>query len=46
VSVVPGSYLKDEHYKLTISEDKLTATIELITVSRFKNDKVVFAVAE
>ena len=46
VNVVPGSYLKDEHYKLTISEDKLTATIELITVSRFKNDKVVFAVTD
>ncbi len=46
VNVVPGSYLKDEHYKLTISEDKQTATIELITVSRFKNDKVVFAVTD
>jgi len=46
VNVVPGSYLKDEHYKLTISEDKLTATIELVTVSRFKNDKVVFAVTD
>ena len=46
VSVVPGSYLKDEHYKLTISEDKQTATVELITVSRFKNDKVVFAVTD
>jgi len=46
VSVVPGSYLKDEHYKLTLSEDKQTATIELITVSRFKNDKVVFAVTD
>jgi len=46
VSVVPGSYLKDEHYKLTLSEDKMTATIELITVSRFKNDKVVFAVTD
>ena len=46
VSVVPGSYIKDEHYKLTISEDKLTATVELITVSRFKNDKVVFAVTD
>ena len=46
VNVVPGSYLKDEHYKLTISEDKMTATIELITVSRFKNDKVVFAVTD
>jgi hypothetical protein len=46
VNVVPGSYLKDEHYKLTLSEDKQTATVELITVSRFKNDKVVFAVTE
>jgi predicted nuclease with TOPRIM domain len=46
VNVVPGSYLKDEHYKLTLSEDKQTATIELITVSRFKNDKVVFAVTD
>ena len=46
VNVVPGSYLKDEHYKLTLSEDKLTATVELITVSRFKNDKVVFAVTD
>ncbi len=46
VNVVPGSYLKDEHYKLTLSEDKQTATVELITVSRFKNDKVVFAITE
>lgn len=46
VNVVPGSYLKDEHYKLTISGDKQTATIELLTPARFKNDKVVFAVAE
>jgi uncharacterized coiled-coil DUF342 family protein len=46
VNVVPGSYVKDEHYKLTISEDKQTATVELINASRFKNDKVVFAVTE
>ncbi|MBI1752882.1 MAG: hypothetical protein HY014_02000 [Acidobacteria bacterium] len=46
VNVVPGSYIKDEHYKLSISEDKLSATVELITVSRFKNDKVVFAVTD
>lgn len=46
VNVVPGSFLKDEHYKLTISEDKQTATVDLITVSRFKNDKVVFAVTD
>ncbi len=46
VNVVPGSYLKDEHYKLSISEDKQTATVELVTVTRFKNDKVVFAVTD
>ena len=46
VNVVPGSYLKDEHYRLTISEDKLSATVELIAVSRFRNDKVVFAVTD
>jgi len=46
INVVPGSYLKDQHYKLTISEDKQTATIDLLTPARFKNDKVVFAVTE
>ena len=46
VNVVPGSYLKDEHYRLTISEDKQSATVELIAVSRFRNDKVVFAVTD
>jgi predicted nuclease with TOPRIM domain len=46
VNVVPGSYVKDEHYTLTISADKMTATIKLINKERFKNDKVVFAVAE
>ena len=46
VSVVPGSYMKDEHYRLTISEDKQSATVELIAVSRFRNDKVVFAVTD
>lgn len=46
VNVVPGSYLKDEHYRLSISEDKQSATVELIAVSRFRNDKVVFAVTD
>ncbi|MBI3130239.1 MAG: hypothetical protein HYZ13_02680 [Acidobacteria bacterium] len=46
VNVVPGSYVKDEHYKLVISEDKQTATITLLKKERFKNDKVVFAVAD
>jgi len=46
VSVVPGSYLPDEHYRLTLSGDRQTATVELLALSRFRNDKVVFAVVE
>jgi len=46
VSVVPGSYTQGEHYRLTLSADRQTATVELLTLPRFKNDKVVFAVAE
>lgn len=44
VTVVPGSYLKGEHYQLTISADQQTATVELLSIPRFRNDKVVFAV--
>lgn len=46
VSVVPGSYLPGEHYRLTLSADGQTATVELLALPRFKNDKVVFAVVE
>lgn len=46
VSVVPGSYLRGEHYELVLSPDRQTATVELRAPARFKNDKVVFAVAE
>ncbi len=46
VNVVPGSLVKDEHYKLTISEDKQSATIKILTKDRFRNEKVVFAVSE
>jgi len=46
VSVVPGSYTSGEHYRLTLSADRQIATVELLTLQRFKNDKVVFAVAE
>lgn len=46
VTVVPGSYLRGEHYDLTLSEDRQTATVVLLSPPRFKNDKVVFAVAE
>lgn len=46
VSVVPGSYTQGEHYRLSLSLDRQTATVELLTLPRFKNDKVVFAVVE
>lgn len=46
VSVVPGSIVKDEHYKLTISDDKASAVIKLLIKDRFRNEKVVFAVSE
>jgi hypothetical protein len=46
VNVVPGSLVKDEHYKLTISEDKQSAVIKILAKDRFRNEKVVFAVSE
>jgi len=46
VSVVPGSLIKDEHYTVTLSADKATATIKLLKKDRFKNEKVVFAVID
>lgn len=46
VSVVPGSHLPGEHYRLTLSADRQSATVELLVLPRFRNDKVVFAVAE
>lgn len=46
VSVIPGSLVKDEHYTVTISPDKATATIKLLVKDRFLNEKVVFAVAD
>lgn len=46
LSVIPGSLEKDKHYSLTISPDKASATLKLLTKDRFKNEKVVFAVSE
>lgn len=46
VTVVPGSYALDEHYRLTLSLDRQTAIVELLAPPRFKNDKVVFAVED
>jgi len=46
VIVVPGSLLAGEHYRLTLGADGQTATVDLLAPSRFKNEKVVFAVEE
>lgn len=46
IHVVPGSYVRDEHYRLTLSPDRQAATVEFLALDRFRNDKVVFAVSE
>jgi len=46
VSVVPGSLVKDQHYTLTVSPDKSSATVKILAKERFKNEKVVFAVVD
>lgn len=46
VSLVPESYLAGEHYRLSLSADRQTATVHLLNLPRFKNDKVVFSVTE
>jgi hypothetical protein len=46
LTVIPGSYAKGTHYSVTISEDRLTASIKILTKDRFRNDKVVFALSE
>ena len=37
---------RDKHYAVTISEDRTTATVKLLVKDRFRNEKVVFAVAD
>ncbi len=46
VNVIPGSILKDEHYRLEIAPDKQTALIKILVKDRFRNEKVVFAVTD
>lgn len=46
VNLIPESYLAGEHYRLTLSGDRQTATIQLLTLPRFKNDKVVVSITE
>lgn len=45
VAVIPGSYLENVHFRLIPSPDHQTVTVELLVLSRFWNDKVVFAVS-
>lgn len=46
VNVVPGSLVKDQHYSLAISADKMSATVKILDKERLKNEKVVFAVTD
>jgi len=46
INVIPGSLERDKHYAVTISEDRTTATVKLLVKDRFRNEKVVFAVAD
>lgn len=46
VNVVPGSLEREKHYKLTISPDKQSVTVNILSKDRFTNEKVVFAVVE
>jgi len=46
VDVVPGSLEKDKHYTLTLNGDKTVATVTFLNKDRFRNEKVVFALAD
>ncbi|MDR3671806.1 MAG: hypothetical protein P4L36_13235 [Holophaga sp.] len=46
VEVVPGSLEKDKHYVLDFNPDRTAATVKILAKERFRNEKVVFALAE
>jgi len=46
VNVIPGSLEKDKHYSLEFSPDRTVATVKFLVKDRFRNEKVVFALAE
>ena len=46
VDVVPGSLVKDKHYTLEFNPDRTTATVRFLAKDRFRNEKVVFALAD
>ncbi len=46
VDVVPGSLEKDKHYTLEFNPDRTVATVKFLVKDRFRNEKVVFALAD
>ena len=46
VDVVPGSLEKDKHYTLEFNPDRTAATVRFLAKDRFRNEKVVFALAD
>jgi hypothetical protein len=46
VDVVPGSLEQGKHYILTLNEDRTVATVKFLAKDRFRNEKVVFALAD
>ena len=46
IDVVPGSLEKDKHYSVEFNPDRTIATVRFIEKDRFRNEKVVFALAD
>jgi hypothetical protein len=46
VDVVPGSLEKDKQYTLEFNPDRTVATVKFLDKERFRNEKVVFALAD
>jgi hypothetical protein len=46
LEVIPGSYVPGEDFSLEFSPDRRAVTVELRSLERFRNTKVVFALAE
>ncbi len=44
INVVPGSLIKDQHYSISYSTDRSSATIKILDLDRVRDDKVAFAV--
>ena len=44
INVVPGSLIKDQHYSISYSADRSSATVKILDLDRVRDDKVAFAV--